>query len=161
MRSETGNGLTLSNTNTRDALKTCRIHSTRCCEDLSAFKAKRDAQVLFWKEMSEEQDCSVIRFHYLSFAVITKPSTAVLLAQAPYQEPFRFLGEFIRKTLALMVAARNMWSPLLSDVSPSLEDQLIKRFLSLNQGYNCMFFCKHLACEDVYCVFPGCFIYSA
>lgn len=81
-------------------------------------------------EISEEQNFAVIHFHYLSFTVITKPSTAVLLAQAPYQEPFRFLGEFIMRTLALMVAALNMCSPLLSDVSPSLEDQLVKKFFS-------------------------------
>ena len=46
--------------------------------------------------MSEEKKYTVIHFLDLSFTVKTKPSTAVLLAQAPYQEPFPFLGEFIR-----------------------------------------------------------------
>lgn len=100
-----------------------RCYSVVFVKIFELLKAKPDADVLFW-------NYPVTPFHYLSFTVVTKRSTAVLLAQAPYQEPFRFLGEFIRRTLALMVAALNMCSPLLSDVSPSLEEQLIKCFSS-------------------------------
>lgn len=87
--------------------------------------------------------------HSFSFLACL-PSTAVLLAQAPYQEPFRFLGEFFR-TLALMAAALNICSPLLSDASPSLEDQLVQEFFFFvtMDMRNCMFFRKHLAFQTV------------
>lgn len=50
-----------------------------------------------------------------------------------------------------MAAALNMCSPLLSDASPSLEDQLVEEFFFLvtMDMHNSMFFCKHLPFQTV------------
>lgn len=105
-------------------------------------------------------------------------STVLLLAQAQYQEPFPFLGEFIKRILALIVPAQHLFISelctsvtyflLSSDVSPSLEEFSPPYFVIYHPHSNCchsvnstltslrVIIFKHLAYEVMHYTLTNC-----
>ena len=102
-------------------------------------------------------------------------STVLLLAQAPYQEPIPFLGEFVKRILALIVPAQHRFiselctsvpdSSLSSDVSPRLEEFVLVIYLlhsncchSVNSTLSTLhvIICKHLAYEVMHYTLSDC-----
>lgn len=95
---------------------------------------------------------------------LSELSTVLLLAQAQYQEPFPFLGEFIKRILACIVPAVHRLitqastsvpdSSLSSDVSPCLEElRCLPPAWQLHRSVNStltalhVIICKHLVYE--------------
>lgn len=109
-------------------------------------------------------------------------STVLLFAQAQYQEPFPFLGEFIKRILALIVPAQHRFISelrtsvvhflLSSDVSPRLEEFSPPYFVIYHPHSNCchsvnstlttlhVIIFKHLAYEVMHYTLTNCLFCS-